>query len=348
MRHRFLYLVLVLLAPALLVAGTTDKALAKKTITLKASCWSPAGGKGFGDNVAWFLDQIEIRTKGQVKFERYFGGTLIPAKEEVGAVGKGVADLASVYAPFQKRLSLFDVVELPGLGNPNLANFAKLQQQAQVMLGLKKMKAVTDQFDKNNLIFLAVQGGDPLPIISTKPVRTVDDLKGMKIRTLGNPAKVMQALGAVPVALTSSECYESIERGIVQGVIMPTPGITIWKLEEVAKYVTYIDLYKSAFYFIMNKDSWNGLPENIRLSFTEVAGYEPDAFTAFRYVNGWVPSEEKFRKAGAEIMEFNKTDKAKVTEAAKPIWEKWVKSQEKKGLPGREVLNRCLELNGMK
>jgi TRAP-type C4-dicarboxylate transport system substrate-binding protein len=348
MRHRFLYLVLLLLVPPLLVAGTVGKASAEKTITLKFACWSPSGGKGFGDNVHWFLDEIEKRTKGQVKFERYFGGTLIPAKEEVGALGKGVADLASVQGAFQKRLSLIDVVELPGLGSRKLPILEKMNQQARVMREISKMKGVADQFDKNNLIFLAVQGGDPQSLISTTPFRTIDDLKGKKIRCLGKPASVLKSLGAVPVALTSSECYESLERGIVEGVVMAVPGITIWKLEEISKYINHLDIFRAGFYFMMNKDSWNGLPENIKHTFLDVAGYESEAFTCFRHVNGWVPAEQKFREAGLEETEFSEADQAKIVEAAKPVWEDWVKKEEKKGLPAREVLNRCLELNGMK
>jgi hypothetical protein len=56
MRNRFFYLALVLLAATLFFGGTANIALAEKTITLKFSCWSPAGGKGFADNVDWFLD----------------------------------------------------------------------------------------------------------------------------------------------------------------------------------------------------------------------------------------------------------------------------------------------------
>lgn len=322
-----------LLFPA--YAGAADKGVIK----LKFSTWTVPRG-GFAKTCTTYLDKIEKRTNGKVKFERYWAGTLVPAKEEVRGIGKGIADLSAVYAPFQTRLSLIDVVELPGLG-------ATLDTQGGIAAEIGKMKAVKDQFEKNNLVLLSVNGGEPAHLISTKPVRTIADLKGMKIRCVGDAARVMQKLGVVPVALTSSECFEAMERGIVDGIIMPTLGQYVWRLQEVGKYYTTLNAYCGFFYFVMNKDSWNALPEDVKKVFAKVGEEQVDNYIRI-YKESYATAFADFDKEGVERINLSAEDRKKMTGVARPIWDGWVKKQEKKGLPGREVLNKVLELNGIK
>lgn len=316
-------------------AGAADKGVIK----LKFNAWTMSRGP-FAETCMTYLDKIEKRTHGRVKFERFWAGTLIPPKEEVRGVGKGMADLAVVYAPFQTRLSLIDVVELPGLGET-------LDTLGPIAAKIGEMKAVKQQFDKYNIMLLAVNGGEPAYLISRKPVRTIGDLKGMKIRCVGDAARMMRNLGAVPVALTSSECYQAMQKGITDGIIMPTLGMYIWRLQEVGKYYTRLNAYCGFFYFIMNKDSWKALPEDVKKVFEQASKEQIDTF-----INGYKAAYKKtfadFRKEGVETIDLSAADNKKVTEAGRSLWEKWAKKQEKEGLAGQEVLNRCLELNGLK
>ena len=73
---------------------------------------------------------------------------------------------------------------------------------------------------------------------------------------MGGGAVVIKKLGAVPVGLAGAEIYEALERGTINGVVMPPTGINTWKLIEVAKYYTRIVPDCSVFYLMMNKDSW--------------------------------------------------------------------------------------------
>lgn len=322
-----------LLFPA--YAGAADK----DVIKLKFSAWTAPRGP-FAKTCSTYLDRIEKRTNGKVKFERYWSGTLVPAKEEVQGIGKGIAEIAVVYAPFQTRLSLIDVVELPGLG-------ATLDKQGPIGAEIGKMKAVKDQFDQYNLLFVSVNGGEPAHLISKKPVRTIDDLKGMKIRCVGDAAKMMQMLGAVPVALTSSECYEAMERGVTDGIIMPTLGMYVWKLHEVGRYYTTLNAYCGFFYFIMNKDSWNALPEDVKKVFEQVGKEQIDNYINI-YKETYAKAFADFDKEGVERIDLSPADRKKITQVSRSLWDGWVKKQEKKGLPGQKVLDKCLELNGIK
>lgn len=339
MRKRyFLAVVVGIMALALLLPACA--APAPEVITVKYSAWTiPAGGVGVP--AGWTMDEIEELTNGRVQFERYWSGSLIPAKEEVEGIGSGIADIAAVFQSFQGRLSLMDVGALPGVG-------AVLDTQGKNLVELTKMQCFKDQFDQYNLILWAMQGGDPAGVFMREPVKTIDDLKGKKIRVGGDAAKVMETLGAVPVGLASAECYEALERGTVDGICMSPMGGVNWKLEEVGKYFTHLDIYPNVFYFIMNKDFWTTLPDDIKQVFTEVASREPDIYLKHYNAEYKVIYEETFPNAGVERIELLAADKAKIQAAAEPVWEVFVEKREKEGLPGREVLNRWLEINGIK
>ncbi len=316
-------------------------AAAQDTITLKFSAWTVPKG-GFADTCNSYLDRIEKRSNGRVKFERYWSGTLIPAREEVAGIGKGVADIAVVVSAMQKRLSLIDVAALPGLG-------ATLDTQGRILTELAKMKAVKDQFAQHNLVLPAVQGGDPTDLISTTPIASVADLKGKKIRIFGDAAKTLQALGAIPVGLASGETYEALERGIVEGVVSSPAGIFAWKWHECANAKCYTRLALGCydFYFMMNKDSWESLPSDIQNVFKKVGEEQVDNFIQI-YREWYKEIFAAYDKMGMQFFELSAEDKKQIREAARPVWKRWLETQKKKGIPGQEVLDRCLELNGIK
>ena len=97
---------------------------------------------------------------------------------------------------------------------------------------------------------------------STKRITTADDLKGLK---LGVQSKMQgdayQILGAAPVTMTSTDYYQSLQRGLVSGALMSWPGVFVFKLAEVAKYHLDLPFGPAAGYVIMNKDAYARLPQ---------------------------------------------------------------------------------------
>ena len=339
---RIYTLMLVGMAVFALVAVDYDKGFAQEQITLKYSAWTAPKGV-FADTCNTYLDKIEKLSNGRVKFERYWAGTLIPGKEEVAAVGRGVADIAVVVCKFQSRLSLMQVARLPGLG-------VTLETAGPIIATeLAKMKPIQDQFDQNNLKLVAINGGEPEDLISSMPIRTLDDLKGKKIRCIGAAGETLKALGGVPVGLSSSEMFESFERKVVDGVLSPFTGIYVWRLHDVAgpKYLNRIRFVSNIFYFMMNKDSWNKLPDDIKGIFQKAGEEQPAEFIRI-YKSNYDRIYKAFDEAQVEIIDFSEADKKKLRDTAQVAWDKWVKDQEKKGLPGQELLDKCLELCGQK
>jgi TRAP-type C4-dicarboxylate transport system substrate-binding protein len=106
------------------------------------------------------------------------------------------------------------------------------------------------------------------PVIHTKvkPVNSISDLKGMKIRTPSQyQAWMIQALGATPVPMPVTKVYNSLDRGVIDGVLIAASGIKSFKLNEVTKYhVDGIAWGYSPFFAVMNKKSYSSLSKKHR------------------------------------------------------------------------------------
>ena len=114
---------------------------------------------------------------------------------------------------------------------------------------------------------------NPGVIHTNKQVKSMADLKGLRIRT-PNPSisAVLKEFGAVPVGLPPGQIYESLQKGTIDGVTIDWTGISAYKLNEVTKYHFDIPLYTVGFYFIMNQKSYDGLPAAVKSCVDKISG----------------------------------------------------------------------------
>lgn len=112
---------------------------------------------------------------------------------------------------------------------------------------------------------------------SNKPIKSVDDLKGLKIASAGKVgANALDLLGAAPITMTPPETYLSIQRGMVAGTTMSWPGVTVYKLQEVARYHLEINFGQAPSFLLMNKETFARLPEKAQ---TAIDKYSGETFT---------------------------------------------------------------------
>jgi len=153
-----------------------------------------------------------------------------------------------------------------------------------------------------------------------KPVKKLEDLKGMKIRATGLSAKIVKALGGVPVAMPQGGTYEALKKGVVEGTFGPMEVLKGWKQAEVVKYTTecYSIGYTTTFFVVMNLDKWNALPADMKKIFDEVS----DKYTD---VHGkvWDKTDQEGRKyalsLGNEFITLSDEESARWRKAVEPV-----------------------------
>jgi len=104
----------------------------------------------------------------------------------------------------------------------------------------------------------------PANIMSKKPVRNLEDLKGLELRASGGTAQVLAALGATPVGMPKPEIVESLRKGIVQGDVSSLESLMDFKYADICRYVTIFNGPVYPFAVVMNMDKWNSLPKDVQ------------------------------------------------------------------------------------
>jgi hypothetical protein len=208
MRNReWMCRVSVALIVGLLALASPALVRAADPIKLNYSIFFPAPHKNTVLATEW-AQEIEKRTNGAVKITIFPGGTLTPADKCYDGVVKGISDIGfSVLAYTRGRFPLTEVTDLP-LG-------IKSGVAATKVINAYYQKFKPAEFDDVQVMYF--HGHGPGILHTKKPVNTLDDLKGMKIRCTGMAAKIVTALGGVPVAMPMGETYDALSRGVVDG-----------------------------------------------------------------------------------------------------------------------------------
>ncbi len=305
----------------------------EKVVTLKYSQTFPAANRFSTLSEQW-CKEVEKRTNGRVKVMHYPGATLTPPVQTYDSVAKGIADVGLSFCSYTRgKFPLTEVLDLPlgiksGLQGTRLANEY-----------LKKFNP--KEFDEVKVAYLS--SSPPHILFSKKPVNSLEELKGLKIRATGTSAKVVQALGGAPVGMPMGEAYDALSKGVVEGIVCPYEPMKGWKLAETVSYCTpYDQVYANVAFVVMNKQKWNAISradrqviEKINEEWADKQGKLWDELD--------VEGKEVFTRGGGKIITLSKEENARWSKQLVPILDEYTKAMKAKGLPGDEALKFCVD-----
>jgi len=250
-------------------------------------------------------NELTKRTNGRVKVTMYHGGSMGKSTEMIDLVGEGaieIGNFSSGYNFARLPMQAFFGVPIVMKDAPMVGKLLRAAAKTQT-----KMQ---DDWKKNNLHPFNFRALPAYRLIANKPLRKIDDLKGLRVRTFGKTSpKVFKSLGAVPVNMTVGEAYEGLQRGSVDAVFLPWAGMYVYKLHEVAKYISDINFGADGCYVTyLNLDVWNSWPQNLKDLFNQIV-MEAELMSD-KMVDG---IDKKLlgamQKAGAELVHFEDQDK---------------------------------------
>ncbi len=283
--------------------------------------------------------EVEKRTDGEVKISYFGGNTLVKAAQIYDGVVTGRTDIGMsclLYTP--GRFPLMDAINLP-FGNPS-------GKFATAVLNEMYDKFKPQELSDTTVMFFHAHGPGFIHT-QKKEVRTMEDLKGLKIRSTGSIAGMIKALGAVPVSMPMPEVYQALQKGVVQGAIYPEETNKGWKMAEVVDYsiACYPTAYSVGFFVVMNTDKWNTLSDNAKKIINEI-NHE----WAIKHGDSWDKSDYEgisfSLSLGNSIIGVDPDEAEKWKAAVKPVFDEYVEKAEKRNAPGKkalEFLNEQLE-----
>src|SRR5260221_1563264 len=318
---------------ALTVVGVALSATSHAQAPLTYSSWVPPTHHLSIWQANWAAD-IEKATNGRVKFQ---GLPKAPAAAPgtFDAVRDGLVDLSYVtasYTPARHALPL--MAELPGAGAT-----AEISSVAYSRIYWKYFHQVGEY---NGVKLLAVWTHGPGQMFNVKrPINSLADLKGMKIRTGGGIAeKFGNLLGASAFVKPAPESYELLSSGVADGVFFPLESIVSFKLDTVLKHATIFPggFYSSSFGFFMNQEKWNKLAKQDQ-DIIEKFSYE---YAARSNGQSSDAAHQKglggLKKAGVTIASANPAFVKDVMARAKQLDDDWIKAANDKAADGAKVL----------
>jgi len=273
-----------------------------------------------------FCKEIEARTDGRVTFTYYPAGGLAAAADTYDAVVEGIADIGmSCLAYTMGRFPASELVDLPhGYPNGWVATMVATDFYNEFM---------PDEFDDSHPLYFHAHGPG-IVLTVDKPVRTLEDLEGLVLRSTGNGAAIAEALGATGYAAAQGDAYELMSKGTIDGSMTPMEPLLGWKQAEVVNYVTncYDVAYTTDFFVVMNLDKWNELPDDIQDIFTEVSEEWAEKHAMLWSYYDIAAKEYFLSFAGKEVIELSATEMARWVDAAAVVKDNYMVDKAALGL----------------
>ena len=274
--------------------------------------------------------EVEKRSGGRIQITVHPGGSLTKADQCWQGVLSGISDLGmSCFAYTPGRFPLLEALDLP-LGWPD----GRTATRVATALAVKYHPAETQ-----GAKILYVHAHGPGILATKKPVRTLADLKNMKIRGTGLSAGIATALGATAVGMPQPDTYDALQKGVVEGTFCPVETLKGWKQGEVIESITDTKAigYTTAMFVAMNQQAWDALPADLQQVVADVSAEWVDKHGA-----AWNQADaeglEFVKGLNREIIALAPEEEAQWKAAVAPLVDKYLAQAAEKGLPGAEFL----------
>jgi TRAP-type C4-dicarboxylate transport system substrate-binding protein len=283
---------------------------------------------------------LAAATNGKLTIKIYSSGALGKGPvQQYKRVVQGVADIAFgvlIYTPklFPKTM----IVSKPGVGKTGA-------EVTRKMWGIYD-KYLADEYKKTKL--LAIFANWPSVIITRKKaVRTLADIKGMKLRTSGPfDIKHVNAWGAVGIYLPVTKTYNAMQNGVIDAIqIAPVAMQRPWNLNEPGDFVTVgADGTSSLFFVMMNKQSWDGLSSSEQAAISKLTGKE----ASIKASESWGKGDLRALKDAADgkkiqMVKLSAVEAAKFNAITAASVKKELAAMDKTGIPATEIFNALMK-----
>ena len=332
MKKSFLIFVIIGAAALLLTTGVQGK---EKPVDLTYSIFFPPTHSQCKAAISW-AEEIEKRSGERIKITTFPGGTLTKANQCYDGVVNGISDIGmSCFAYTRGRFPVMAAVDLPH-GYPDGSVATRVATEFYKKMSPKEL---------NDVKVLYIHAHGPGLLSTKKPVRVLEDIKGMKIRSTGLSAQIVKTLGGAAVAMPQGDTYEALQKGVVEGTFTPIETLKGWRQAEVINYTTQCTGvgYTTAMFVVMNPKKWNALPKDLQTVIEEISEEWVDVHGKI-----WDRSDDEGREftlsKGNEILSLSDEENKRWAEAVQPIIETYISETEEKGLPGKKAVVQVKDL----
>ncbi|MFK4997203.1 TRAP transporter substrate-binding protein DctP [Bacillus sp. N9] len=151
-------------------------------------------------------------------------------------------------------------------------------------------------------------------------------------------------MGATPVSLPAPEIYDSIQKGVIDGGVLPVAAIKDFNLFDVVDYVTLGNFNTSLFYVAMNKSSWDKMSSEDQKKIEELIGVPMAQKSGEAFDKQKELAEKEAKDGGTEFIELPDAELQKFKDVSIGVAENWLSEMEKNGVDGQKIYDETKKL----
>ncbi|MFT3820769.1 MAG: TRAP transporter substrate-binding protein [Rubrivivax sp.] len=325
---------------ALAVAAAAVLPAAAQTVTLKVHHFLPGTSNVHVNLIKAWCDKIARESGDRLKCQIYpamqLGGT--PA-QLFDQARDGVADIVWTVPTYSAgRFLKSEVFELPF--------FTRSGKGSSQAFWTYVQKHALDEYKGVRPLWLHTNDGSSFHLSSAKGVKTLDELKGLKIRAATRlNSRLLASLGATPVQMPLPAVPEAMAKGVIDGAMVPWEGVPAAKLQEIAR--SHLDVpagapkfANSIFAFVMNQARYDALPPELKKVIDANAGADASAWAGGTGFDSVVAANHKLATdRGNAVHALADAEMARWIKAGQRVDDEWVQDVSAKGANGAALLD---------
>lgn len=325
-------------AAALLAASAGSSAA--QEVTLKFHHFNPVNTPAHQRILKPWAEAVEKQSNGRIKVEMYpamgLGGK---PPELINQVRDGVVDVTFTLPTYTPgRFPISEVFELPFINADALTMARAFNDFAAVHL--------QEEFKDFHILSIWTHAGAALH--STKPVRRLEDFKGLAVRTSGPGGSLfLESVGATPVPMQIPELPSALSRGVVDGAMLPFEVLPAFKIQEMTKYHVTLDggrrFFAQTFVMLMNRARYEKLPADLRKVIDDNSGLKLGETAARAWMEFEGRGEQAAKARGNEFIVLSPEESARIEKASLPAIDRWIADVNRRGIDGRKIVDAAKE-----
>lgn len=288
-----------------------------------------------------WVQEVADATGGTVNIEIVPGGGLGPPDSMYENTVAGAQDMGwALHGYTPGRFPLMQIVEMPFA-------FDSAEEATETLWDLyEEFPEFKEEYSDVHVIGLWTHDTGDLWTKGTQ-VTTMEDMSGLSLRAPGPiQQNLINQLGGSPVGMPAPEIFDSIERGVIDGLLISNSGIDSFSLYDVVDFGLDCNCYVAAMFLTMNQSMWDSLSPEQQAAIDELSGREFSLRAARAYDADSEVNQQKIEDAGIEMTELTGDERERWEEVGRTVAESWIQEQEEAGQPGQAMYDLLLELTG--
>lgn len=334
-------------AAAMLGAGTlaVPPARAQQVIPVTFIAGFPPGATFVGSFTQGYMQAVDAALakggKFKINWNLAHSGQIAKPRGEFEALQGGLGDIAAVPTPYYfDRVPMFELPFVTPFTTDDPVFLSKVYKLVE-----DKFPQYHDVWAKyNQKMLVTTPNADAYVIISKKPIRTLEDMKGMKIAGVGPNLRWLQVVGATPVQGSMADWYTGLNTGLYEGAMATPQSLGAFKLCQAAKYLLDPGLGANANVNLnVNLAFWNKLAPEVKQAFLEAAPVYDREQLKLLQVGSKSSVESCTKDFGMVTTKLPDAERLKWAKGMPNLAQEWADRVEKQGIPGKQILAFYME-----